>query len=65
MANPASLPNTLVEFHLEGSADGTRIRVVESGLASLPADAYEQEIGGIADGWRIILGSLERHLAQG
>jgi uncharacterized protein YndB with AHSA1/START domain len=65
VAAPLSQPNTLVEFHFEGVSGGTRVRVVESGLAALPAEAYERVIKGIPEGWGIILGALERHLAKG
>ena len=64
LADPLPLPNTLVEFHLEAVPGGTRVRVVESGLASLPAEAYRRVIDGIPEGWGIILGALERHLAR-
>jgi uncharacterized protein YndB with AHSA1/START domain len=54
---------TRVEFTLEAHPEGTRLRVVESGFASLPA---ELRGGGHADhteGWRRELGELAQYLA--
>jgi uncharacterized protein YndB with AHSA1/START domain len=55
------VPMTRVEFTLEPHAEGTRLRVVESGFASLPAEvrAYEQHV----EGWQRELGDLARYLA--
>lgn len=57
-------PNTLVEFRLETVAEGTRIRVKESGIASLPADVIEKTLDGNDAGWAFMLGRLEEYLNQ-
>jgi uncharacterized protein YndB with AHSA1/START domain len=60
-ATVGNVPMTRVEFTLEPHAEGTRLRVVESGFASLPAAlrAYEQH----GEGWQRELGDLARYLA--
>jgi uncharacterized protein YndB with AHSA1/START domain len=64
IADPRTQPNSLVEFMLEKVDGGTRVRVIESGLASLPDEHYNRSIGGIAEGWRILTGLLEKYLAE-
>lgn len=63
LADPLTQPNTLVEFRLEKISSGTRVRVIESGLASLPDENYERA-GSAAEGWRILMGLLEKYLAE-
>lgn len=50
IGDPLEHPNTLVEFFLESTEDGTIVKVVESGFASLPehyaAKNYEDNTGG-------------------
>jgi uncharacterized protein YndB with AHSA1/START domain len=41
-ADPVEGNSTLVEFTLHAEGDGTRLRVVESGFASLDAEAAQQ-----------------------
>jgi uncharacterized protein YndB with AHSA1/START domain len=53
---------TYVEFTLEAVDAGTRLTVVESGFAQLPADAHDSAFGGNTDGWRRELGELVAHL---
>lgn len=57
---------TLVEFSLVGEAGGTRLRVVESGFATLaaPAEARQKEFEGNAHGWLEKLGHA-KHRAEG
>ncbi len=43
--------NTLVEFHLEPIEEGTKLRMVESGFASLPAHYCEQAFKENNSGW--------------
>ena len=63
LGDPLQGHNTLVEFHVEGVAGGTRVRVVESGLSALPGipgldpDAAIEQMG---QGWQLMLGGLER-----
>src|SRR5919197_6535365 len=42
---------TYVEFTLEPVGRGTRLTVVGSGLAQLPADAHSKAFGGNTEGW--------------
>jgi uncharacterized protein YndB with AHSA1/START domain len=63
---PVEGNSTLVEFTLEPATDGTRVRVVESGFASLDTtpeqrDAHREEN---AEGWAIELGHLEQHAVR-
>ncbi|HVK73703.1 MAG TPA: SRPBCC domain-containing protein [Kofleriaceae bacterium] len=66
--DPLAGPNTLVEFHLETIEAGTRVRVVESGLASLPGLPgvdRDTAIEHMGEGWRLMLGGLARFLTTG
>ena len=53
---------TYVEFTLEPAGDGTRLTMVESGFAQLPADAYRIAYDGNAGGWVSELGELADYL---
>jgi uncharacterized protein YndB with AHSA1/START domain len=55
-------PLTLVEFTLEPHAEGTRLRVVESGFASVPPESRSS--ASHAEGWQRELGDLARYLAE-
>jgi uncharacterized protein YndB with AHSA1/START domain len=56
-------PTTLVEFHLEEVAGGTRLTVVESGFEQIPlarrAKAFEMNEGG----WAAQLENIGRHVS--
>lgn len=56
-------PTTLVEFHLEEVAGGTRLTVVESGFEQIPparrAKAFEMNEGG----WAAQLENIARHVS--
>lgn len=56
-------PTTLVEFHLEEIASGTRLTVVESGFEQIPlarrAKAFEMNEGG----WAAQLENIGRHVS--
>ena len=54
--------SALVEFSLIEEAGGTRLRVVESGFAQLPEDAYRKAYGGNTEGWARELGELVAYL---
>ncbi len=58
-------PSTLVEFTLEETKDGTRLTVVESGFAAIPAahraPAYKSHEGG----WSIQVQRVRVHIEQG
>jgi uncharacterized protein YndB with AHSA1/START domain len=64
-ANVKEAGKTLVEFTLNAEDAGTRVRVVESGFASLTAtDAVRNELrDGNSEGWKHELGDLERYAA--
>jgi uncharacterized protein YndB with AHSA1/START domain len=53
---------TYVEFTLEAAGAGTRLRVVESGFAQLPQDAYRKAFDGNTEGWASELGELAGYL---
>jgi uncharacterized protein YndB with AHSA1/START domain len=53
---------TYVEFTLEPAGAGTRLTVVESGFAQLPADAYRTAYDGNTGGWASELGELTDYL---
>jgi uncharacterized protein YndB with AHSA1/START domain len=62
-APPVQGNSTLVEFTLEPTGAGTRLRVVESGFATLdfsPAEQAERHAGN-TEGWGIELGHLEQY----
>jgi uncharacterized protein YndB with AHSA1/START domain len=53
---------TYVEFTLRSAGTGTRLTVVESGFAQLPADAYRTAYNGNTQGWASELGELADYL---
>jgi uncharacterized protein YndB with AHSA1/START domain len=53
---------TYVEFTLESAGAGTRLTVVESGFAQLPADVYRQVYDSHTEGWALELGELAGYL---
>jgi len=53
---------TYVEFTLEPTKTGTRLRVVESGFAQLPDDAHRTAYEGNSSGWIKELGELVDYL---
>jgi len=59
-ANPGEPPMTRVEFTLEPHPEGTRLRVVESGFASLPPELRTRERH--VEGWQRELGDLAEYL---
>jgi uncharacterized protein YndB with AHSA1/START domain len=53
---------TYVEFTLEPVGAGTRLRVVETGFAQLPPDAYRKAYDAHTQGWASELSELVEHL---
>jgi len=53
---------TYVEFTLEPVGAGTRLRVVETGFAQLPDDAFRKAHDANTQGWTIELGELVDYL---
>jgi uncharacterized protein YndB with AHSA1/START domain len=63
LADPLAGPYTLVEFKLEPIEAGTRVRVIESGLAALPGMAGADLAAALKNmgiGWGLMLGGLGR-----
>lgn len=58
-------PNTLCEFHLEEVDGGTRVRLVESGFASLPEQYYAKSIEDNTSGWNIMMVRLKEFAETG
>ena len=58
-----TVPNTLVEFHIEESSDGTKITLKESGFASLPTELAEESLKQNSGGWEYMMGRLEKVLS--
>ena len=65
-AEPVEGHSTLVEFSLTADEGGTRVRVVESGFASLDASEEERrrQVDDNTKGWGIELGHLGEHAAR-
>jgi uncharacterized protein YndB with AHSA1/START domain len=55
-------PTTLVTFTLEPTNGGTRLRLVESGFASLPEDIRDKHLIENTEGWAEELGELAKYL---
>jgi uncharacterized protein YndB with AHSA1/START domain len=53
---------TYVEFTLEPTDAGTRLKVVETGFAQLPEGVYQKEYDAHVEGWQNELGELIAHL---
>jgi uncharacterized protein YndB with AHSA1/START domain len=62
-SSPDAQPMTRVEFTLEPYAEGTRLRVVESGFASLPPDVRGRSHEANSEGWQRELGELLQYLS--
>jgi hypothetical protein len=54
-------PTTPIEFHLELTASGTRLRVTESGFSKIPA-GRRLEAFRINEGWSEQLENIARHV---
>ena len=65
-ANVAGIGDTLVEFTLAPEGEGTRLRVVESGFASLDMPEADRiaKVDGNSEGWQIELGHLADYVAR-
>jgi uncharacterized protein YndB with AHSA1/START domain len=55
-------PTTLVEFHLDEVAGGTRLRVVESGFDRIPLARRAEAFRMNDQGWASQLKNIERHV---
>lgn len=56
--------STLVQFDLEPAGGKTRLRMVESGFASLPEDMYERRFSENDSGWTAELADLTDFLME-
>ena len=57
-------PATLVEFTLEKTAAGTRLRIVESGFDKLPPHRRDEAFRMNDRGWSIQSENIARHVEQ-
>jgi uncharacterized protein YndB with AHSA1/START domain len=55
---------TLVEFTLEKTANGTLLRVVESGFDKIPADRRAEAFRMNDNGWAQQMENIAKHVAQ-
>lgn len=58
MGDVLAEPNTLVEFRLEETEEGTRVNLTESGFASLRPGVYEDAMRENTSGWDSELAEL-------
>ena len=63
-SDPLAEPNTLVEFHIEELADGTKVTLKESGFASLPPEVAEKSLSENTGGWEYMFDRLAKLLNQ-
>jgi uncharacterized protein YndB with AHSA1/START domain len=63
-ADYARDPKTLVEFRLEKTANGTLLRVTESGFDKLPVDQREEWYRRNEGGWAEQMKNVEKYVAQ-
>lgn len=63
---PAAGNSTLVEFTLVPEGTGTRLRVVETGFASLAANTDEKDtaVRENTEGWKAELGELQEYVER-
>jgi uncharacterized protein YndB with AHSA1/START domain len=56
-------PTTLVEFTLDETADGVRLRIVESGFEAIPADRRVSAFESNSEGWAAQTELVRKYLA--
>ena len=56
-------PTTLVEFTLDETADGVRLRIVESGFANIPAERRASAFEANSEGWAAQTELVRKYLA--
>ena len=57
-------PETLVEFHLEPTATGTLLTVIESGFDALPSERRVDALRMNGQGWAIQVENISEHVRQ-
>lgn len=55
---------TLVEFHLEETAEGTRLTLTESGFDRLPAQRMPEAMRKNEGGWKLQLENIKAHVER-
>jgi len=60
----SSEPTTLVAFHLEEVAGGTKLTLVESGFDALPQERRRAAYEGNEKGWTMQMESIQRYLEK-
>ena len=60
-----TVPNTLVEFHIEQVGEETKVTVKESGFAMLENEVAEESFKQNSGGWEFMLNRLEKVMSQG
>jgi uncharacterized protein YndB with AHSA1/START domain len=62
-ADLSAEPTTLVEFTLDDTGDGVRLRIVESGFDALPAERRASAFEGNSEGWAAQTQLVRKYLA--
>jgi uncharacterized protein YndB with AHSA1/START domain len=60
----ADEPTTLVEFHLQESSNGTRLRIVESGFEQIPLARRAEAFRMNEEGWGAQAENIARYVAK-
>jgi uncharacterized protein YndB with AHSA1/START domain len=63
-ADYSNAPTTLVEFRLEPTGNGTRLRITESGFDQLPGDLGPEAFRRNEGGWTEQLKNIETYVAK-
>lgn len=59
-----TVPNTLVEFFITKTDDGTKVTLKESGFAKLPKEMAKERHSQNSGGWDHMMGRLEKVMNQ-
>lgn len=64
LGDVSTVPNTLVEFHIDETPDGScKVTLTETGFSKLPADIAESAFKQNSGGWDFMLGRLETYFS--
>lgn len=65
MGDVLSVPNTLVEFHIEEQTQGScKLTLTETGFSKLPSELFEQCFTQNSRGWEFMLGRLGKYFDE-